>query len=66
MYGLRVCVCVCVTGHYCVCNYIGLFYNGTDGKLTCYDIEEEFIECADPTGCGTGPASTAWDYQVNA
>ena len=42
----------------------GLFYNGTGGNLTCYDIEEEFIECADPTGCGVGPDAMAWDFQV--
>ena len=44
--------------------FIGLFYNGTDGTLSCYDIDNEFVECADPTGCGTGSASLSWDYQV--
>lgn len=42
----------------------GLFYNGTGGSLPCFDIWTEFIECADQTGCGTGPAGSAWDYQV--
>lgn len=44
--------------------FIGLFYNGTGGTLSCYDIDNEFIDCADPTGCGTGDASLSWDYQV--
>ena len=43
----------------------GLFYNGTTGQLPCFNTTEEFIECADPTGCGTGPAALAWDYQVH-
>ncbi|XP_064395682.1 dipeptidyl peptidase 2-like [Halichondria panicea] len=42
----------------------GLFYNGTAGRLPCNNIETQFIECADPTGCGTGPAATSWDYQA--
>ncbi|XP_077986758.1 dipeptidyl peptidase 2-like [Glandiceps talaboti] len=42
----------------------GLYYNGTQGTLKCYDIETEFVECADPTGCGLGSASLAWDYQA--
>lgn len=28
----------------------GLFYNGTNGNLTCYDIKTEFVFCADQTG----------------
>eukprot|EP01120_Amphizonella_sp_Union-15-10_P008998 TRINITY_DN3325_c0_g2_i1.p1 TRINITY_DN3325_c0_g2~~TRINITY_DN3325_c0_g2_i1.p1 ORF type:complete len:481 (+),score=63.13 TRINITY_DN3325_c0_g2_i1:20-1462(+) len=41
-----------------------LFYNGTGGNLKCFDIYEEFVECADQTGCGTGPDGKSWDYQV--
>lgn len=37
----------------------GLFYNGTNGTLTCFDIDTEFVECADQTGCGTGPGKAA-------
>ena len=47
-----------------MCFTAGLFYNGTTGQLSCFNTTEEFIECADPTGCGTGPAALAWDYQV--
>ena len=28
----------------------GLLYNGTDGTKSCFDIYEDFIECADITG----------------
>ncbi|CAH3116692.1 unnamed protein product [Pocillopora meandrina] len=41
-----------------------LVYNSTNGTLTCLDPDTEYIECADPTGCGLGPDSLAWDYQV--
>ncbi|XP_031567886.1 dipeptidyl peptidase 2-like [Actinia tenebrosa] len=42
----------------------GLAYNGTGGKLKCFDPWIEFVECADPTGCGTGNDNLAWDYQA--
>lgn len=41
-----------------------MVYNGTNGTLPCLDPDSEYIECADPTGCGLGPDSRAWDYQV--
>ena len=41
-----------------------MVYNGTNGTLPCLDPDTEYIECADPTGCGLGPDSRAWDYQV--
>ncbi|KAJ7369726.1 Dipeptidyl peptidase 2 [Desmophyllum pertusum] len=41
-----------------------MVYNGTNGTLTCLDPDTEYIECADPTGCGLGPDSRALDYQV--
>lgn len=34
------------------------------GDSKCHDIFSEYVECADPTGCGTGPSSLSWDYQV--
>ncbi|KAJ7378638.1 Dipeptidyl peptidase 2 [Desmophyllum pertusum] len=42
-----------------------MVYNGTNGTLTCLDPDTEYIECADPTGCGLGPDSRALDYQVH-
>ena len=48
---------------YCLA-LLGLFYNGTTGVLTCHNITKEYVECADPTGCGTGPASLSTDFQV--
>jgi len=48
---------------YALAQAAGIFYNGTDGSLPCYDIYTEFVFCADQTGCGTGPDSISWDYQ---
>ncbi|XP_032905316.1 dipeptidyl peptidase 2 [Amblyraja radiata] len=42
---------------------LGIFYNST-GSKKCFDIYSEFQHCADPTGCGLGTASQAWDFQV--
>lgn len=45
----------------------GIFYNGTEASsnsLACFDIEKEYIYCADPTGCGLGNDALAWDYQA--
>jgi len=42
----------------------GLYYNGTNGTLKCFNITEEFVECADQTGCGLGPSGWSWDYQA--
>ena len=47
----------------CLSRTPGVWYNST-GTEKCYNVSEEFVFCADPTGCGTGPAATAWDYQV--
>ncbi|KAJ7369722.1 Dipeptidyl peptidase 2 [Desmophyllum pertusum] len=44
-------------------NVTAMVYNGTNGTLTCLDPDTEYIECADPTGCGLGPDSRALDYQ---
>ncbi|XP_054628765.1 dipeptidyl peptidase 2 isoform X1 [Dunckerocampus dactyliophorus] len=41
----------------------GIVYNSS-GVLTCFDLNSLFVKCADPTGCGLGFNSLAWDYQA--
>jgi len=42
-------------------NITSLLY-GSDAK--CHDTFTEYVYCADPTGCGTGPDAPPWDYQA--
>ncbi|XP_027018620.2 dipeptidyl peptidase 2 isoform X1 [Tachysurus fulvidraco] len=42
---------------------VGIMYNST-GKQSCFDLYSLYVECADPTGCGLGFNSYAWDYQA--
>ncbi|XP_060065701.1 dipeptidyl peptidase 2-like [Ylistrum balloti] len=39
-----------------------ILYNSLPVK--CHNIFQEYVECADPTGCGVGPDSRAWDFQA--
>ncbi|CAL8248413.1 unnamed protein product [Merluccius merluccius] len=44
-------------------NTSGIVYNST-GEQSCFDLYSLYVECADPTGCGLGSNSLAWDYQA--
>lgn len=44
----------------------GILYNST-GKLSCFNLTEEFFICSDPSGCGGNREdinALSWDYQA--
>jgi len=43
----------------------GMYYNASaDYMLTCFNMSEEYVECADQTGCGLGDDAISWNYQM--
>jgi len=42
-------------------NVTNLLYGSSE---KCHNTYNEYVECSDPTGCGTGPANPPWDYQA--
>lgn len=34
------------------------------GVQSCFDLDAEYVVCADQTGCGLGDTALAWDFQV--
>eukprot|EP00053_Salpingoeca_punica_P007734 m.70486 g.70486 ORF g.70486 m.70486 type:complete len:486 (-) comp14302_c1_seq1:444-1901(-) len=43
---------------------LNVAYNLSSAPVPCHDLDQEFLECADITGCGSpGPDAYSWDYQ---
>ena len=43
----------------------GMYFNGTaNNELKCFNISDEFVQCADQTGCTPGVGTIAEDYQL--